>query len=69
MKLTYLKTHWTASDAILLMEFLEDMRQVIAANYRDDIDLWFKEMADNAARQYQEKACSCSHEPEENIPF
>jgi hypothetical protein len=69
MKLTYLKTHWTAADAILIMEFLDDIRQGIAASYQEDIDQWYKEMADASARQYRQRSCNCNNDSEEKIPF
>jgi len=69
MKLTYLKTHWTAADAILIMEFLDDIRNGIAATYREDIDKWYKEMTEASANYHQEKICSCLKETEDTIPF
>jgi hypothetical protein len=37
MKLTQLKTHWTAADAHTVITFLDELRDLIWATYGDDI--------------------------------
>ena len=44
MKLTYFKTHWTAADALVVKEFLEDIIAGIEASYADEFDDFFEDM-------------------------
>ena len=69
MRLTGLKTHWTASDAILVIEFLEDLRDGIVESYREDIEQWYQEMAEGCADQSYRKKPMVNERFDDEIPF
>lgn len=62
MKLTYFQSHWSADEAIVIMQFLSDLREGIAASYREDIDRWYCDMARAHAQQKRQIA-----EDDENL--
>ena len=37
MKLTQLRTYWNAGDANIVLEFLDELREVLLATYGDEI--------------------------------
>ena len=46
MKLTQLKTHWTAGDAGMIIAFLDDLKDLIWSAYGPDIIEQHRQMAE-----------------------
>ncbi len=63
MKLTQLKTHWTADDAYAVISFLDELRDVLWAAYGDDIIA----MQRDALAEHADDVDAC--DINDNIPF
>lgn len=71
MKLSYFKTHWSAAEAIVVKEFLEDLAQMIAVTYAEDIEQWHKEMIAECMRcgQPRRQDGQLDDDLDDNVPF
>jgi len=55
MKLTQLITYWDASDAKIVIEFLDELRDVLLTTYHDDIKERHQTMIDNQPDPHDKK--------------
>jgi hypothetical protein len=70
MKLSYFRTHWSAAEAALVQEFLEDLAQMIAVTYAEDIERWHKEMTAECMRcQQARRTCNLNDDSDDAVPF
>ncbi len=69
MKLSYFKTHWSAPEAALVQEFLEDLAQMVAVTYAEDIERWHKEMTSECMRCQQKRDEKQNIDSDDDIPF
>ena len=71
MKLSYFKTHWSAAEAVLVQEFLEDLTQMIAVTYAEDIEQWHKEMTTECMRcqRANRRNDNLNDDSDDEVPF